>query len=130
VETKDREVLEARLKEAAVVCQAGGASALTAWVNNQPEQVRNNMFVRLVNVVDGFVHIISAPRTGWPSRTCLVGKGCFRPATSASPKNAERDYTVGSVELPGGWVLQIGRTTTAARRSWSRFAGASSSLAP
>src|ERR1035438_3950681 len=49
VEAKDREVAEARLKDAAVVYQAGGEGALKAWVNSEPEQVRNTMFVRLVN---------------------------------------------------------------------------------
>jgi signal transduction histidine kinase len=111
VEAKDREVLEARLKEAAVVCQAGGSSALTAWVNNQPEQLRNTMFVRLVNVVDGFVHIISAPQDWLAFKDVPGWEGLLQTGYIRIPKNAERDYTVGSVELPGGWVLQIGRTT-------------------
>jgi signal transduction histidine kinase len=111
LEAKDREVLEARLKEAAVVCQAGGASALTAWVSNQPEQVRNTMFVRLVNIVDGFVHIISAPPDWLAFKDVPGWEGLLQTRYIRMPKNAERDYTMGTVELPGGWKLQIGRTT-------------------
>src|ERR1039457_447179 len=34
--SKDREVLEARLKEAAVVYETGGAIGLRSWVHSQP----------------------------------------------------------------------------------------------
>src|SRR5512136_2159646 len=48
--TKDREVLEARLKEAATVYQTGGTGALRSWVRSQPPEEQNTLFVRLVNV--------------------------------------------------------------------------------
>jgi signal transduction histidine kinase len=38
-------------------------------------------------------------------------EGLLRRGYIRIPKNAERDYTLGSIELPGGWTLQIGRTT-------------------
>ena len=37
--TKDREVLEARLKEVAAVYEGGGVRALRNWVQNQPTDV-------------------------------------------------------------------------------------------
>jgi signal transduction histidine kinase len=38
-------------------------------------------------------------------------EGYLRTPYLRIPKNAERDYTLGRVELPGRWVLQIGQTT-------------------
>jgi signal transduction histidine kinase len=111
VEAKDREVLEARLKEAGVVFQAGGVNALQVWISNQPEQVQNTMFVRLVNSENNASRIISAPQDWLAFRDVPGWEGLFQTRYIRIPKNAERDYTLGSVELPGGWKLQIGRTT-------------------
>src|SRR5438128_18340 len=58
---KDREVLEARLKEVAVVYQARGVTGLERWVRSQPAQVQNTMFVRLVNAYNE-VAFASAPQ--------------------------------------------------------------------
>ena len=111
VEAKDREVLEARLKEAAVVYQAGGVNALQLWVSNQPEQVQNTMFVRLVNTANNASRIISAPQDWLAFKDVPGWEGFLQTRYIRVPKNAERDYTLGSVELLGGWMLQIGRTT-------------------
>ena len=61
VGSKDREVLEARLKEAAVVYEAGGVTGLRSWVYNQPADVQNTMFVHLVNPFNNTDLVISAP---------------------------------------------------------------------
>ena len=111
VEAKDREVLEARLKEAAVVYQAGGVNALQTWVRSQPEQAQKSMFVRLVNPASNASHIISAPEDWLAFKDVPGWEGLFRTRYIRLPQNAERDYTLGSVEMPGGWMLQIGRTT-------------------
>ena len=111
VEAKDREVLEARLKEAAVVYQAGGVNALQAWVRSQPEQAQKTMFVRLLNPASNSSRIISAPEDWLAFKDVPGWEGLFRTRYIRLPQNAERDYTLGSVEMPGGWMLQIGRTT-------------------
>ncbi|MEI8040813.1 MAG: HAMP domain-containing sensor histidine kinase [Verrucomicrobiota bacterium] len=111
VEAKDREVLEARLKEAAVVYQAGGVNALQAWAGSQPQQVQNSMFIRLVNPDSNTSRIISAPEDWLAFKDVPGWGGLFRRGYIRLPKNAERDYTLGTVGLPGGWLLQIGRTT-------------------
>src|SRR4051794_24333398 len=58
--SKDREVLEARLKEVAAVYEGGGLRGLQNWVQGQPPEVRETLFVRLVNVFNN-VSVISAP---------------------------------------------------------------------
>ncbi|MEI7938116.1 MAG: HAMP domain-containing sensor histidine kinase [Verrucomicrobiota bacterium] len=111
VGSKDREVLEARLKEAAVVYEAGGGNALRNWVRSQPSDVQNTMFVRLVNSYNSTDVIISAPEA-WVAFKDVPGwEGFLKAPYLRIPQNAERDYTLGRVRLSGGWLLQIGRTT-------------------
>ena len=109
--SKDREVLEARLKEAAVVYEAGGVNALRGWVRSQPVPVQNTMFVHLVNPLNGNDLLISAPED-WVALKDVPGfEGYLQRQYLRIPKNAERDYTLGRVDLPSGWILQIGQTT-------------------
>src|SRR5512137_3227023 len=61
VGSKDREVLEARLKDAGVVYETAGVIGLRSWVANQPADVQNTTFVRLVNTRNNTELIISAP---------------------------------------------------------------------
>jgi signal transduction histidine kinase len=112
VTNKDREVLEARLKEAAVVYQAGGVNALERWVRNQPDQVQNTMFVRLVNLRNE-VAFASAPPDWVEFRDAASDRQGYRVKVPylRIPQNAERDYTLLSASLPDGSLLQIGRTT-------------------
>ena len=111
VGSKDREVLEARLKEAAVVYEAGGVIALRSWVGSQPAEVQNTMFVNLVNSYNNRDIVISAPEAWVALRDVPGWEGFLKTRYLRIPQNAERDYTLGKVDLPGGWVLQIGRTT-------------------
>ena len=61
VGSKDREVLGARLKEAAVVYKTGGIVALRSWVASQPAEVQNTMFVRLVTPAGDAIPPVWAP---------------------------------------------------------------------
>jgi len=112
VAKKDREVLDARLKEAAVVYQASGAEGLDRWVRSQPAEIRNTMFVRVVNPRDQIIYVTAPPdwltfrdtptdRQGYRARVLYL----------RIPQNEERDYTLLSGALPNGSLLQIGRTT-------------------
>ena len=109
--SKDREVLEARLKEAAVVYEAGGVTALRGWVRSQPAEMQRTMFVHLVNPYDNSDLVISAPED-WVAFKDVPGfEGFLQAPYLRIPQNAERDYTLDHANLPGGWVLQIGLTT-------------------
>ena len=111
VGSKDREVLEARLKEAAVVYETGGIIALRSWVANQPAEVQNTMFVRLASPFDNSALVISAPEAWVALRDVPGWEGFLKAPYLRLPQNAERDYTLGRVALSDGRVLQIGRTT-------------------
>src|ERR1035437_9762813 len=109
--SKDRDGLEPRLKEAAVAYQVGGVIGLRSWVHSLPLAVQNTMFVHLVNPVNNSDLVISAPED-WVAFKDVPGwEGYLRTPYIRIPQNAERDYTLGRVVLPGRWVLQIGQTT-------------------
>ena len=111
VGSKDREVLEARLKAAAVVYRTAGVIGLRSWVASQPEDVQNTMFVRLVTPAGDAIPPIWAPEDWRAIADVPVWGGSLKVPYIRLPKNAERDYTLGQYEFRDGWVLQIGRTT-------------------
>lgn len=111
VGSKDREVLEARLKEAAVVYEAGGVAALRSWVYNQPTEVQNSMLVHLVNPFNNTDLVLSAPQAWIALREVPGWEGLVQAPYLRIPQNAERDYTLGRLVLSDGRVLQMGRIT-------------------
>jgi signal transduction histidine kinase len=108
--TKDREVLEARLKEAATVYQSGGSDALARWVRSQPAAVQQSMFVRLLSPFNQ-VGYISVPEDWVAFREVPGQDGADRVPFLRVPQNSERDFILAQGRLPDGSVLQIGRTT-------------------
>src|SRR5215471_8292425 len=62
VGSKDRELLDGQLKEAASLYAGGGVAALRNWVQNQPEQVQNTLLVQLVNSHTHLSMIINVPK--------------------------------------------------------------------
>jgi signal transduction histidine kinase len=109
--SKDREVLEARLKEAAAIYEVGGRGALRDWVLAQPRSVQTTMFVRLVNVLDNAEYVISVPEE-WVAYKEVPGwAGHLKTPFIRIPKTTERDLILAQGELPGFWVLQMGRAT-------------------
>jgi signal transduction histidine kinase len=111
VGSKDREVLVARLKEAAAVYDASGITALRSWVASQPEQIHSSLFLRLVTPF-GQTPVVYAPKEwitfhdvpGWDGRSREEG-------TIRVPRNAQQDFMIQSGLLPDGSLLQIGMIT-------------------
>ena len=112
IASKDREVLEARLKEVAAVYDAGGVRALQNWVKNQPAQVQHALYVRLVNVYSR-VDFVSFPEdwltlrdvpTGWEGQKRPVG-------VIRIPQDEQRDFILLSASLSDGSLLRVGRST-------------------
>ena len=111
VGSKDLEVLGARLKEAAAVYAAGGPASLREWARSQPPAVQKTMFLRLVNAPANLQVSISEP-DDWVSFKDVPGwGGMLKEKVIRIPQNAERDFLVGRIDLPGGWALQMGSTT-------------------
>ena len=107
--SKDREVLEARLKEAAAVYDGGGVGALQRWVKSQSPQLQQTLFVRLLNVFNSVV-FVSAP-ADWVTFKDVPGwEGYRRQGVLRIPQNEERDFAVLSAVLSDGSLLQVGRS--------------------
>ncbi|HEY5909844.1 MAG TPA: HAMP domain-containing sensor histidine kinase [Verrucomicrobiae bacterium] len=107
---KDREVLEARLKEAATIYQAGGPVGLRNWVRGMAPEAQNTTFLRLVNVLN-IASYYSVP-PDWVSFQEIPGwAGRLQVGTIRIPKSAERDFILTSADLVDGSQLQIGNIT-------------------
>jgi signal transduction histidine kinase len=109
VGSKDREVIESRLKEVAAVYSGGGVGALQRWVNNQPQPLRQSLFVRLLNVYNNEA-FVSAP-ADWVTFKDVPGFAGYRQPFIRVPQNEEKDFTLVSATFPDGSVLQVGRST-------------------
>jgi signal transduction histidine kinase len=111
ISSKDREVLEARLKEVGALYEAGGVKALDDWVRSQPQQVQQTLLVRLVNPFNQPVYAHAPPE--WVAvrdiPTALPGLH-QRVEVARIPQSAERDFTIGAIQLSRGMVLQMGRS--------------------
>src|SRR5467141_3966235 len=55
--SKDREVLEAQLKEAAAVYEAGGIAALQNWARAQPEPLQQTLLIRLLDAPNHAIYL-------------------------------------------------------------------------
>src|SRR5439155_1558901 len=71
------EVLEARLKGAAGVYEGGGMRGLQSWVQNQPPQIQQTLFVRLLNVFNN-VTFVTAPGDWVSFHDVLTGLEGYR----------------------------------------------------
>ena len=112
ISRKDREVVEARLKEVAAVYNAGGVRALQNWIKNQPPQVQHSLYVRLTNPRVP-VEFVSFPEdwltlkdvpTDWDGSRRQV-------PVVRIPQSEEKDFLIATAQLPDGSVLRIGRST-------------------
>jgi signal transduction histidine kinase len=110
VGSKDSEVLEARLKEAAAVYNSGGIGELRSWVQNQPPAFQKTMFVRWLNVFNTVSLVLSAPEDWVTFKDVPTWEGYRRQVgVIRIPQNAERDFTLKSAVLADGSLLQVGR---------------------
>jgi len=109
--SKDREVLEGQLKEAAAAYERGGVDALRDWVQQLPVATRNSMLVRLEN---GFYHlalVVNAPPDWVAIRDVPGTAGFLKVRFIRIPLDAEKDFIRAQAEFANGSILQIGRTT-------------------
>src|SRR5688572_20651879 len=111
VGSKDREVLQARLKEVAAVYEAGGLIRLRNWAQNQPPEVRQSLFIRLVNVFNN-VTFVTAPEEWVTFRDVPSAWEGYRRQVGVVriPQSAEKDFTIASAVLSDGSLLQVGRS--------------------
>lgn len=108
--SKDREVLEARLREYAAVYQSDGLEGLRSTIE-QEEGTQKTFFVRVVNAWND-VMFLNVPEE-WITFTNSFDWAGFRHQLGVIrvPENAEKDFLIAAAQLPDGSELQMGRST-------------------
>lgn len=114
LERKDREVIDARLKECAAVYSSGGLSALRNLVqlNSTDESKSKSFFVRVTGNL-GSVLFVNVPND-WlqaDAASLQTQNDNERSDWLRIPKDDERDLTVATARLYDGSILQVGRST-------------------
>ena len=112
VESKDQEILENRFREYAGIYQSGGPVALQRWLNST-EEPRNGQlfFVRLINPSRTVVfQRIPQDWVDFPESNHLGNRALGQRGVIRIPRDAERDFSLMTAELPDGAVLQLGRS--------------------
>lgn len=113
LQRKDREVIEARLRECAAVYDNGGLAALQDLVQRSRDSNKDKtFFVRLAGE-RGSVLLLAAPDDWVQFDTSALNQGGDRSRLVwlRIPKDEERDFTLAAMRLPDGSVLQVGRST-------------------
>ena len=113
LQSKDREIIEVRLREGAAVYESGGLPALQLLVQRSRDTERNNSFFIRLTGLEGSVLFFTAP-TDWvhfdPSAV-KPGGDPERLVWLSIPRDEQRDFTVAAMRLADGSVLQVGRST-------------------
>jgi len=113
LQSKDQEVIEARLRECAAFYDNGGLGALQGLVQRSRESDRDrSFFVRLAGQ-QGSVLLLTVPEDWVQFDTSALDRGGdpSRLIWLRIPKDEQSDFTVAAMRLPDGAVLQVGRST-------------------
>ncbi|MEK7683880.1 MAG: HAMP domain-containing sensor histidine kinase [Verrucomicrobiota bacterium] len=120
---KDREVIEARLKEYAAIYQTSGVPGLKNWLySSQEGQKQKSFFVRVVNVRNS-VLLLTVPEDWIEFNPGDLEIGGHEPSVAwiRIPKDEEKDFTIASSYLFDGSILQVGRSTNNRERLLQPF---------
>jgi len=113
LQSKDREFIEARLRECAAVYDSGGLAALQDLVQRSRDSGKvKSFFIRLAGH-QGSVLFLTAPEDWVQFDTSALDRGGnpARLVWLCIPKDEQSDFTVAAMHLPDGSVLQVGRST-------------------
>src|SRR6185369_9430370 len=107
--SKDREVLQARLREYAAIYVGSGLASLRNAIQHE-EGSQQTFFVRLVSAWND-VSVINVPDEWITFKDIPGGVAGYRQRVSVIrvPKTAERDFAIASLTLPDNSLLQVGR---------------------
>ena len=114
INRKDRDVIEARLREYVAVYKSGGIAALRDWTERVNEARKERMFFVRVTKPDGTVPLLVMPQDWFDQdlqQVDRVMKARPRKDWQRVPRNLESDLTLASVVLDDGTVFQVGRSS-------------------
>ena len=111
VDRKEREVIEARLKEYSAVYRTGGIPALRSWVTQSEwPGMQRPFFVRVITPFNQVVFTKLPPEWVEFERKLELGPFQLRDSWVRIPRDEERDLVIRSIALFDGSLLQVGRS--------------------
>jgi signal transduction histidine kinase len=116
IDRKERELIEARLKEYATIYRSGGVPALRAWTaQTEGNGAHRAFFVRVLGRFNTTL-FMKVPAEWIEAETKLaLGPFQVRDSWIRIPKDEERDLIVHQAVLYDGAVLQVGRSANKAQ---------------
>lgn len=113
IDRKDRDVIQARLREYLAVYENGGIPALRDWTTRINEARRQRMFFVRVAAPDRTVLLLVMPQDWFDRDVNLLDGGTQLRAEDwiRVPRDEEVDLTVASMLVKDGTVLQVGRSS-------------------
>lgn len=113
LQSKDREIIEARLREGAAVYESGGLPALQLLVKRSRETDQNNSFFIRLTGTQGSVLLFTAPADWVHFNPAALNTGgdLSRLVWLRIPRDQQRDFTLAAMRLGDGSVLQVGCST-------------------
>ena len=123
IDRKDREVIQARLREYLAVYENGGVPALHDWTSRINEARRQQMFFVRVARPDQTVLLLVMPHDWFERDLTLVDGGASLRADAwmRVPRNLDVDLTVASISLPDGTIFQVGRSSDSRSKLLAKF---------
>src|SRR5262249_6944843 len=109
--SKDRELVQARMREYATVYVAGGLPALRNTLQDEQAN-QKTFFVRVANA-GNYVEFANVPDDWITFRDVPGGLAGYRQRIGPLriPKVAKKDFFIASAILPDNSLLQVGRST-------------------
>ncbi len=113
IDRKDRDVIQARLREYLAVYENGGIPALRDWTTRINEARKQRMFFVRVGAPDRTVLLLVMPQDWFDRDVNLLDGGTQLRAEDwiRVPRDEEVDLTVASMLVKDGTVLQVGRSS-------------------
>src|SRR5688500_2303049 len=113
IDRKDRDVIEARLREYAAVYETGGIPALRDWTTRVNEARKQRMFFVRVASPDRTDLLLVMPEGWFDQDVELLDRSTQLSAEDwiRVPRDKEVDLTVASTGLKDGMILQVGRSS-------------------
>jgi signal transduction histidine kinase len=123
IDRKDRDVLQARLREYLAVYDRGGIPAVRDWTTRINEARKQRMFFVRVGSSDRRVLLLVMPQDWFEDDLQLLDGGTQLRAERwiRVPRDQEVDLTVASVLLEDGTIFQVGRSSDSRAALLTRF---------
>jgi signal transduction histidine kinase len=123
INQKDRDLVDARLREYATVYQNGGVTALKGWINQVGEAQRQQTFFVRVEKTDQTILFMVLPADWLRTDLDRIGDPAITNVDTwlRVPRDANVDLTVATTKMADGTVLQVGRSSDSRAQLLGKF---------